>query len=660
MYRNGFVLQKNFCDALTVGRTTLPVIVAKVRSSATAGADARIAPFHETSKLPSSVSARAVVADDANGLVYRAADAHGRGEKAISMDTNNLTFGSPQVNLAPRSDDRANDPDLVHLAAAVYDQAQTKVGVWSRLDDGQLTAHGIAPERLDDRRSGLNAAIYSDSDRHALAFAGTEVTSVQDWSTNLRQGAGLSTGQYREAVTLARDAREAFGDSLILTGHSLGGGLASAAAAATQTTAVVFNPAGVHDRTYKREGVTPSEAKASANAGQVRNYVVAGEILDTVQTWLPIPKAVGQTVVLPDPAPMPPLLRVLPGAQLVHGAKLHGMAAVETAFSQYATQNPAHFKDATTMGTAESPQIGTPAAGNAFHQTILTAPAKDIGMETLSERRDDPGQFAQAVFKLKTRDGSDAYMCVSRSHARNDQRSVVEVDADRFVKLTWPERATDPAQRTPEAWKADYKYDRAEAGFREGAASPVPLPDVAAREDTVTKPVYARHLAILRKQVGEERSTQPSASFVDGTTRTMWLIANGVKRFPVECSNREEAQILQRHAGAEGSQVKSVDELLPERRQDRAPAHEVQSNTDRSPTPKVEDPAAIYHQRPDVASTLATARAFAAERLKPTDQARFIQRTAERLAADVSADRQPPSVEVRTRAIDRDAHELDR
>lgn len=288
------------------------------------------------------------------------------------MATHTLTVGSPQFNLSPRADDRARDPDLVYVAAAVYDPAQTKVGAWSRLTDDQLTASGIAPARLDNHRSGFKAGIYTDTERHALAFAGTDVTSMSDWVTNLRQGAGLATEQYREAVTLAQDAREAFGDTLILTGHSLGGGLASAAAAAIKTTAVVFNPAGVNANTYKREGVTPRDAKAAAEAGQVRNYVVAGEILNAVQTWLPIPKAAGQTMVLPDPSPLRPMLRMVPGAQLVHGVGLHGMAAVETAFTKYAKDNPDQFKSKAKISSGEASSTGTPAVAGERYQGTIT------------------------------------------------------------------------------------------------------------------------------------------------------------------------------------------------------------------------------------------------------------------------------------------------
>ena len=77
------------------------------------------------------------------------------------------------------------------------------------------------------------------------AFAGTDFKSVADWRANVGQGLGLQTAQYRQAEVLAQDAREAFGNNLAITGHSLGGGLASAASLATGTPAVKIGRAHV-------------------------------------------------------------------------------------------------------------------------------------------------------------------------------------------------------------------------------------------------------------------------------------------------------------------------------------------------------------------------------------------------------------------------------
>lgn len=283
-----------------------------------------------------------------------------------------ITFGAGAAATTLRSPGaRTDDPQLVHVAAAVYNPAQTQAGAWSRLTDDQVTAMGIDPTRLKNDRSGFMAGLYKDDPRHALAFAGTDVTSFKDWTTNLGQGAGLQTEQYAEAVSLAKNVVLAINTApLIITGHSLGGGLATAAAAATGLEAVVFNPAGVNNKTLTREGLDPVKVKMTADSGQVRNYMVAGEILSAVQAFFPIPEAIGQRTQLPDPAPMRPTLAWLPGASLIHGIGDHGMKAVTEAMSGMQQQHPGFF-------------AGTPAqeasAGKIYEGQLLSVPTGRTG-----------------------------------------------------------------------------------------------------------------------------------------------------------------------------------------------------------------------------------------------------------------------------------------
>ena len=64
--------------------------------------------------------------------------------------------------------------------------------------------------------------------RVVLAFAGTDPKSPADLVTDARQALGLGTPiQYQQASALAGRLQREHGSNLILTGHSLGGGLAS-------------------------------------------------------------------------------------------------------------------------------------------------------------------------------------------------------------------------------------------------------------------------------------------------------------------------------------------------------------------------------------------------------------------------------------------------
>ncbi len=95
---------------------------------------------------------------------------------------------------------------------------------------------------------GLKAGIYWDhaashSGDYVLAFAGTE--DFQDWVTNVLNFVAPGEPQYWSAMILTEILKQvpAF-NSLMLTGHSLGGGLASAAAVAINVPAQTYNASG--------------------------------------------------------------------------------------------------------------------------------------------------------------------------------------------------------------------------------------------------------------------------------------------------------------------------------------------------------------------------------------------------------------------------------
>lgn len=232
------------------------------------------------------------------------------------------------------------DRTLAELSKAAYDPSVTTVGndAWTRLTDTQLIEAGIDPAQLEDPSTGFRAGIYTDGDgRHVLAFSGT--ATAKDWWTDVKQGVGGNAMQYNEAVALARDAKLAFGDDLVLTGHSLGGGLASTAAVATDTVAVTFNPAGVHAKTLERNGLDPAAAHNAAENGLVRRYVVEGEALDYMQnkSWGPsyvMPDALGHEIALADPNPLNTIQSWVPGWRAWHSIQLHSMNSVTSAMDQ--------------------------------------------------------------------------------------------------------------------------------------------------------------------------------------------------------------------------------------------------------------------------------------------------------------------------------------
>lgn len=203
---------------------------------------------------------------------------------------------------------------------------------WTRMDDASLRAVGVNPALLQDTRSGFGANFYTGPHGHiVLAFTGTD--EGRDWRHNFGQGLGLRDAQYDQAIELAGEARRAFGGELVLTGHSLGGGLAAAAAMVHEVPAVTFNAAGVHDRTLERLGFDADVLKHEAAQGLVRSYAVKSELLthlqeDSFPLKYVMPDAPGHRIELPDPDPLSFGERLIPGRMLLHRVDLHYIDAV--------------------------------------------------------------------------------------------------------------------------------------------------------------------------------------------------------------------------------------------------------------------------------------------------------------------------------------------
>ena len=129
------------------------------------------------------------------------------------------------------------------------------------------------------------------------SFKGT--TTFEDARGDAQQSYTF-TEEYADAVHLADDMNRQYGSALTFTGHSLGGGLASAAALETRRNAITFNAAGISPNTatlYGRDLKAPNT--------NIRSYYIPGEVLTNVQKniagWIRLTRP-GTQIPLPVPS----------------------------------------------------------------------------------------------------------------------------------------------------------------------------------------------------------------------------------------------------------------------------------------------------------------------------------------------------------------------
>lgn len=165
----------------------------------------------------------------------------------------------------------------VHLALAedVYNDTPNPPAGWRVADGDDLARLGLDATDLEEPGSSFRARVYANQDGgYVVAFRGS--ATAEDWRNNFQQGLGLDSGHYDKALVIGERLRTA-GEDVTLTGHSLGGGLASAAAVASGLEADTFNAAGLSDDTLEA---------ARANGGatpHVDAYYLDGDPLSRVQ-----------------------------------------------------------------------------------------------------------------------------------------------------------------------------------------------------------------------------------------------------------------------------------------------------------------------------------------------------------------------------------------
>lgn len=194
------------------------------------------------------------------------------------------TAAAPAASAAAAGAAAPSTRELALMAADVYHDIPAPPPGYRVAGDADLARIGLDPANLSSPESAFRARVYvrdtAQGTQFVVSFRGS--TDASDWKANAQQALGLPSDQYSRALMIARAIGRHPEADVTITGHSLGGGLASAAALASGRSATTFNAAGLSDATIRQaEGIRSANGGAPEPA--IAAFYVRGEVLSALQ-----------------------------------------------------------------------------------------------------------------------------------------------------------------------------------------------------------------------------------------------------------------------------------------------------------------------------------------------------------------------------------------
>jgi Lipase (class 3) len=189
------------------------------------------------------------------------------------------------VAVAANAPTPPNSATLAQLANAAYSPTSVLPAGFRPADAADLSILGLRQADLAPSNSAFRAEVYvtgtGADTQYVVAFRGS-TSDRRDWISNGQQAAGLNSDHYSRALAVGRALARNEAVPVTITGHSLGGGLASAAAIASGRDATTFNAAGLSQNTINQAN-TIRNAEGAAGVANVSAFYVRGEILSVLQ-----------------------------------------------------------------------------------------------------------------------------------------------------------------------------------------------------------------------------------------------------------------------------------------------------------------------------------------------------------------------------------------